>query len=92
MEATFDDVEMLARACRFADCRHQSEPGCAVRAAIEAGDLSSGRLASHHKLEAERRHAELRADDRARREADRRLGRFFKQHKKELRRRGRKDY
>ena len=46
------------------------------------------RVASHHKLEAERNYAELRADERARREADRKLGRFFKQHKKELRRRG----
>jgi ribosome biogenesis GTPase / thiamine phosphate phosphatase len=90
--ATFDEIASYARSCRFSDCRHETEPGCAVRSAIEAGIISAGRLASHQKLEAERRAAELRADDRARREADRKAGRFFKQYKKELRRRGRKDY
>jgi ribosome biogenesis GTPase len=92
LQATFDEVETLARSCRFSDCRHEGEPGCAVRAAIEAGTISADRLASHHKLEAERQYAALRNDERARREADRKLGRFFKQHKKNLRRQGRKDY
>ena len=92
VQATFDEVESLARSCRFSDCRHETEPGCAVRAAIEAGTISADRLASHHKLEAERQYAELRSDERARREADRKLGRFFKQHKKNLRRQGRKDF
>ncbi len=90
--ATFDEIEMLARGCHFGDCRHDGEPGCAVRAALLAGTLSAARFASHQKLEAERQAAEVRADERARREADRRLGKFFKQHKKNLRRQGRKDY
>jgi ribosome biogenesis GTPase len=92
LQATFDEVETLARTCRFSDCRHETEPGCAVREAVDAGTLSRDRLASHHKLAAERHYAQLRTDDRARREADRRLGRFFKQHKRNLRRQGRKDY
>ncbi len=92
VEATFDEVETLARQCRFSDCRHDGEPGCAIAAALATGDLSAERLASHHKLEAERHAAEVRADERARREADRKLGKFFKQHKKNLRRQGRKDY
>jgi ribosome biogenesis GTPase len=92
LSATFDEVESIARACRFSDCRHDAEPGCAVRAAIEAGVLSPARLVSHHKLEAERLSAELRADERARRAADRRLGRFFRQHKNELKRRKGFDY
>ena len=87
VQATFDDLATLARRCRFADCRHETEPGCAIRAAIEAGTLSADRLASHHKLESERRSAELRADERARRDADRKRGKFFKQHKKELKHR-----
>ena len=90
--ATFDEVESVARSCRFSDCQHETEPGCAVRAAIDAGTLSPDRLASHQKLEAERQSAQLRADARARREADRKLGRFFKQHKKDLKRRGQKDF
>jgi ribosome biogenesis GTPase len=90
--ATFDEVETIARTCRFSDCQHGTEPGCAVRAAIEAGTLSPDRLASHHKLEAERHSAEVRADQRARRDADRKFGKFIRQHKKDLRRRGKKDY
>ena len=84
VSATFDEVESLARECRFSDCHHEGEPGCAVTAAIEAGTLSAERLASHHKLEAERHAAEVRADQRARRDADRKFGKFIKQHKKNL--------
>ena len=92
VQATFDEVESLSRECRFTDCHHEGEPGCAVAAAIEAGTLSPDRLASHHKLEAERHYAEIRSDQRARREADRKLGKFFKQHKKNLRGQGKRAY
>lgn len=51
----FDDIETLARGCRFADCRHDREPGCAVRGAIDGGELDAGRLASYRKLEGEQR-------------------------------------
>lgn len=85
--ATFDEIGMLARACRFSDCAHEHEPGCAVQAALLAGTLSAARFASHQKLEAERHAAELRADERARREADRRTGKSFKRLKKELKQR-----
>jgi ribosome biogenesis GTPase len=49
----FADIVALGSACRFADCRHESEPGCAVRAAIEAGTLEPDRLRRHRKLAAE---------------------------------------
>ena len=49
----FPDVEALLGQCRFSDCRHQSEPGCAVRAALEAGELSPQRWESWLKLQAE---------------------------------------
>lgn len=45
--STFDDVEELATKCRFRNCRHDSEPGCAVRAAVERGDLDVGRVTSY---------------------------------------------
>jgi ribosome biogenesis GTPase len=80
--ATFDEVEALAQRCKFSDCGHDSEPGCAIRQALEAGTLSADRLASHDKLEAERHSAQLRADERTRREADRQLGKFYKRHLK----------
>ncbi len=49
----FADVEALAEECRFADCIHQNEPGCEVRAAVERGDLSPKRLASYIDLRSE---------------------------------------
>lgn len=60
MESTFEDILTLAGQCRFSDCRHESEPGCAVRAAIEEGNLEAGRLISFRKLEREARHSAAR--------------------------------
>jgi ribosome biogenesis GTPase / thiamine phosphate phosphatase len=53
MEEAFADVEALALACRFPNCGHTQEPGCAVLAAVAAGTLPEARLASYHKLQAE---------------------------------------
>ena len=50
---SFADIEALAAQCRFRDCRHAREPGCAVRAAIEAGTLEAERVANFLKLSAE---------------------------------------
>jgi ribosome biogenesis GTPase len=61
---TFTDIEELAAGCRFNDCRHQSEPGCMVRRALEDRRLSSDRLASYRKLERELRSLEVRDDHR----------------------------
>jgi ribosome biogenesis GTPase / thiamine phosphate phosphatase len=49
----FEDIEELARNCRFRDCTHRSEPGCAVAEAIDQGTLSGDRLASFEKLRRE---------------------------------------
>lgn len=49
----FEDIEALAGHCRFRDCEHNAEPGCAVRAAIDAGTLDPGYLASYRKLHGE---------------------------------------
>ncbi len=65
LEAAFADVEQLAARCRFADCRHGSEPGCAVRAAIEAGQLDPKHLRSRQRLSVE---AARRGDTAYRRE------------------------
>ena len=53
LSSAFADIEALAEGCRFRDCTHQTEPGCAVRAALERGDLSEARLLSYRKLRAE---------------------------------------
>ena len=53
LDSTFSDIEELAKQCRFNDCQHQSEPGCAVKEAIEQGILSEDRLKSYEKLQRE---------------------------------------
>jgi ribosome biogenesis GTPase len=62
LDETFADVAALAASCRFRDCRHDGEPGCAVDAAIDAGELDPGRLDGLRKLERELAAAELRRD------------------------------
>ena len=67
IETVFADIEDLARACRFGDCAHDTEPGCAVTAAIEAGTLDPDRLHRWRKLRAEdMRNSETIAEARAR--------------------------
>jgi ribosome biogenesis GTPase len=68
LRAAFEDVEELSSACRFTDCRHDAEPGCAVRAAAEEGRLDPARLDSFRKLQAELRALEIREDPLKRRE------------------------
>ena len=58
----FADIEQLARDCRFQNCVHRGEPGCAVQAAVERGALPSARLASYHTLRKELEHLERKAD------------------------------
>lgn len=57
LEQSFADIEALSAGCRFGDCTHGSEPGCAVRAAVESGLLTRERLQSYQKLCAESRYA-----------------------------------
>ncbi|HEV2010812.1 MAG TPA: ribosome small subunit-dependent GTPase A [Candidatus Limnocylindria bacterium] len=62
LSAVFGDIDALADACRFADCAHGTEPGCAIRAAIEAGTLDPERYASYRKLEREEAHVTKKRD------------------------------
>ncbi len=59
---TFPDVDKLAADCAFRDCMHVSEPGCAVKAAVEDGALDGARLRGYHKLQRELDYAERRTD------------------------------
>ena len=68
LESTFTDIVELAGACRFADCTHLHEPGCAVQAAIEDGSLDAERFDSYLKLQRELRALEVRKDARLRSE------------------------
>ena len=69
--AAFEDIEALTATCRFNDCGHTGEPGCAVRAALESGSLDPGRWRNFQKLRREIAHQE-RKEDRVAREAERR--------------------
>jgi ribosome biogenesis GTPase len=76
LDDVFADIARLASNCRFADCAHEAEPGCAVRAAIDNGQLDPARLARFRKLLSEdRRNTETIAERRAR---DRSLGQLYK--------------
>ena len=72
----FEDVLQLAQACRFRDCRHDQDVGCAIRAAVDAGTLDERRYRNFMKLTAEQaRNAESLAE---RRERLRKTGRLYK--------------
>jgi ribosome biogenesis GTPase len=74
----FADVAELAADCRFSDCGHATEPGCAIRAAVESGALSEDRLAAWDKLRREAAYEERRSDVAARRSLDRTRGKMYR--------------
>ena len=78
----FPEIEEAAESCRFRDCRHEAEPGCAVIAEIEAGRLDAARLASYHRLLREAEHLDQRLDASRRHEIrakERGFGKMIKQ-------------
>ncbi len=74
LDAVFGDIAALAAGCRFRDCRHNAEPGCAVREAVESGALAAERLEHFRALEREGRAYERRHDEKLRRQFERRWG------------------
>lgn len=81
----FEEILALAAGCRFTDCRHEGDAGCAVTAAIESGELDPRRYASYRKLRAEQEHnARSLAEHRDR---DRKTGKLYKSILAEKRRR-----
>jgi ribosome biogenesis GTPase len=66
LQGSFEDIEELAGACRFRDCGHDTEPGCAIREAIEQGELDEGRYRSYLKLQKEIMVLSMRKEERAR--------------------------
>lgn len=72
----FDDVLQIAAGCRFANCSHEGDAGCALTAAVESGELDQRRFRSFMKLNAEQAHNSRSLAER--RERDRKTGRFYK--------------
>ncbi len=78
LDAAFADIGLLAQQCRFVDCSHGVEPGCAVRAAIASGELAETRLHSHQKLQREIAALERRSSTARSRAENRRFGRVIR--------------
>lgn len=83
---TFSDVDEIAEDCRFSDCQHDGQPGCAVAAAIESGEITAKRVDDWRNLRAETDAAAQRATEVERRKADRDFGKMIKVAKRDSRR------
>jgi len=86
VETAYADVTELAAHCRFRDCGHRGEPGCAVAAAIDDGRLDPSRFTAWRKLQAEAHRQLLRVDARARAEERARLRTRFRAHREQANR------
>ncbi|MDF2988044.1 MAG: ribosome small subunit-dependent GTPase [Eubacterium sp.] len=83
MDIMFGDVEELVKHCRFHDCKHQNEPGCAVRAALESGKLEQKRWDSWLKLQKEIAHLEAKKEGKLRQQ-EKQWGRQISKFQKEI--------
>ena len=90
LRSVFADVEALAAQCRFSDCTHHAEPGCAVQAAIADGRLPADRLAGLEKLAREEAWLATRRDERARSERQRQTKQIHREQRRAYRERGKK--
>jgi ribosome biogenesis GTPase len=86
IDAVFADIQSLAQECRFSDCTHQTEPGCAVQEAVVAGAIPEGRLGHYLKLLAEARAYEVRSDEKQRRGVEREFSKRIARDLKLIRR------
>jgi ribosome biogenesis GTPase / thiamine phosphate phosphatase len=76
LDAVFEDIAALSTQCRFRDCSHDTEPGCAVKEAVRSGQIAAERLEHYRKLEREAKAGERRRDARLRRQDERAWGRL----------------
>ncbi|MHC4386958.1 MAG: ribosome small subunit-dependent GTPase A [Planctomycetota bacterium] len=86
----FDEITLLARTCKYVDCTHIHEPGCAVLSAIESGQLDEEKYQNYLNLKKEAEHYEMTQLEKKKK--DNEVGKFFKKAKKQLKRYGHKDY
>jgi ribosome biogenesis GTPase len=82
LDEVFDEVEELILQCRFSDCGHETDSGCAISAALEGGQLDARRWDSYRKLQRELRSIEVRADARLQTE-ERRKWKTVQKHAKQ---------
>ena len=92
LDRVFNEIEALAKRCRFRDCTHAGEPGCAVLAAVESGELEIKRLENYRKLQKEVEFLERRKNAKKTRQADRDFDKRIRQYHqtvKEIRKKNR---
>jgi ribosome biogenesis GTPase len=85
VDAAFPEIEEASAGCRFRDCRHESEPGCAVLEEVAVGGIDPKRLTSYHRLRHEAEHLDLRLDASRRHEVrarERSFGKIVKEAKR----------
>jgi ribosome biogenesis GTPase len=90
IDAAFDEISSLAKECKYSDCTHVNEPGCAVLSALKFGHLDKGKYHNYLSLKKETSFYEMTESER--RKKDRQFGKFFKKSKKDLKRLGHKNY
>jgi ribosome biogenesis GTPase / thiamine phosphate phosphatase len=83
IERTYADIEQLVTQCRFSDCHHDSEPGCAVQEAIAGGELDASRFAAYVRLQKEIRSLVVRKDAGRQKQAERTFDRMIRRTLKE---------
>jgi ribosome biogenesis GTPase len=79
---TFSDIDSLAAQCRFGDCRHEAEPGCAVLAALGAGTLDPARIENRRKLLREQEFLRRKTDPEARQEEKQKIKQVHREQRK----------
>ncbi len=85
LQSVYDDIATLATSCAFRDCNHNNEPGCAVTAAIDRGELDAGRLTGFNKLQRELLREARRTQKHEVRAANKKRGKYYKRVQKERR-------
>ena len=88
MRETFEEIEALAARCRFTDCRHADEPGCAVREALASGALDAERYGNYCKMQREMEATAARQDQRLAQERKERTKRIMRAYNKNYKRKG----
>lgn len=90
IDSLFDEIDALARDCKYSDCAHSSEPGCAVLAAIESGRIDKEKVENYLNLKKESGYYEMNKIEK--KQKNRKFGKFIKKTKDQLKRAGHKNF
>ena len=90
LENLFDEIEVLAKKCKFVDCTHTHEPGCAVLAFLESGNLDKDKYLNYVSMKKEIEHFEMTEFEK--REKNKQFGKFIRKAKNDLKKYGNKNY